>query len=157
MTPCYQLVSHVPSINKFGDCTRACIAAMLDLSPEDVPHFAEFSTNGFNEREYWKRIEEFLDEHSLAWAAAPISGTLDDVLATMEHNNAGIYYILGCQGPAGPHHLVCCGDRIVSDPAGRDRSVYRADESGLNWVVFLVGKRFTESATGPAVPPRHQP
>lgn len=147
MTPCSQLISHVPSIGQFGDCTRACVAAMLDLPPADVPHFAEGSTIGFNEELYWNKIQGFLAGRRLMWVGVPMKAEPVDVLATMEHNNAGAYYILGCVGPAGPHHMVCCGDRIVSDPAGRyGIEQYKSDPTELTWVHFLVPLLMTERA-----------
>jgi hypothetical protein len=147
MTPCLQLVSHVPSRNQYGDCTRTCVAALLDLQPELVPHFAEFSTTGFNEAEYRQRIDDFLTVHGLMWVAVPIIGSVADVLATMEHNNPGVYYIMGCRGPIGGHHLVWFPQQIVSDPAGRTfQDRYRADDSGLVWVSFLVPIRFKSSS-----------
>ena len=41
MTPVDMLVTHDPSKNVWGDCTRACVASIFDLPAEEVPHFAE--------------------------------------------------------------------------------------------------------------------
>ena len=147
MTPCRQLVKHDPANRQFGDCTRAVVAIMLDLQPQRVPHFAETSTDGFSEELYWARLESFLDTLSLSWVAVPVRGSVPDVLATMQHNNPGVYYIMGCVSPIAKHFVVCCGDQIVCDPATGESCEpghLRADEdTGLVWVHFLVHHSFT--------------
>jgi hypothetical protein len=41
MTPCRTLSRHDPDNGTFGDCHRCCVAAILDLAPEEVPHFTQ--------------------------------------------------------------------------------------------------------------------
>lgn len=147
MTPCRQLVTHDPANKQFGDCARAVVAAMLNLQPQRVPHFAEASTEGFNEDLYWERLNGFLDTLSLSWVGVPMRATVPDVLATMEHNNPGVYYIMGCVSPRAKHYVVCCGDRVVCEPnSGGPSSAehLRDDDDGLVWVHFLVHNSFTE-------------
>ena len=147
MTPCKQLVQHDPANKQFGDCARAVVACMLDLQPQRVPHFAEASTDGYNEALYWERLNSFLDTLSLSWVGVPVTGSVPDVLATMEYNNPGVYYIMGCVSHTAKHYVVCCGDRIVCDPAfgGPYGAAHlRAQDDGLVWVHFLVHNSFTE-------------
>lgn len=41
MTPEKQLFTDGPPVRPAGDCWRTCIAMVLDLAPEEVPHFVD--------------------------------------------------------------------------------------------------------------------
>ena len=45
-----------------GDCTRACIASMLDLEIDAVPHFARFEDKRFRSDMWFRVMTSFLKE-----------------------------------------------------------------------------------------------
>lgn len=54
---------HDPNSGTVGDCWRACIAGILSLPLEDVPHFArEYSESGEPEPEWWVKTVEFVED-----------------------------------------------------------------------------------------------
>jgi hypothetical protein len=56
-----QSVLHDPENGKYGDCQRACIASLLELDIEEVPHFAEV----WCPLTYYKTMNQFLAERGL--------------------------------------------------------------------------------------------
>src|SRR5690606_6329025 len=62
VTPCRQLLGHDPDNGIYGDCMRTSIAALLDLPPQEVPHFFE---GGASAADGWKLIDEFLAARGL--------------------------------------------------------------------------------------------
>lgn len=61
MTPQTQLISHNPPA-KWGDCWRTCIAMILDLPAEEVPHFLD---DGGTNEDGLKRAREWLQNRGL--------------------------------------------------------------------------------------------
>lgn len=98
-----------------GDCTRACIASILELSLEDVPDprwpaDVEFK-RGTPESEAALKAAyqiwlDWLAKYNLALVCVLPGGWFPRP-----------YYIAGVQSPRGPHHVVAQGDEIVWDPS----------------------------------------
>lgn len=71
MTPQDQEFLHDPENGVYGDCVRAVIASLLDLSIKDVPHFADtLQTDVYG---FYDHIESFLEKQgkAIAWNAKP--------------------------------------------------------------------------------------
>ena len=56
MKPVDQQVLHDPDNGKYGDCMRACIASLLELPAEEVPHF--FKTG--NDNDFDDKLDQYL-------------------------------------------------------------------------------------------------
>lgn len=41
MMPQKQLIKHNPSAGRYGDCYRTCVAIIMDLHADQVPHFCD--------------------------------------------------------------------------------------------------------------------
>lgn len=138
MIPHRQLIKHDPSIGHYGDCMRTCIASLLDLQPEDVPHFLEDGCQ--DSAKVWdERIYPFLKSRGFTVATFLWDGEVAEVLQTMEHHNAGVYWMMGCGSEKADHMVVCCGGNIVSDPGGYDDpSRLRRDSKGYVWATLLL-------------------
>lgn len=50
MKPVDQLVLHDPETDRRGDCFRTCIACLLEVDPEEVPHVVQAHCDG---GEHW--------------------------------------------------------------------------------------------------------
>lgn len=114
MRPTDQTVFGVPE----GNCTSACIASLLEVPIEEVPHFG--TTNAWSEAlRKWLRPRGF---DALFWQivaetpyrsiAAP-DGTW--LFSTHSYVPDG-YYLLGGESARGPHAVVAKSLEIVFDP-----------------------------------------
>lgn len=106
-----------------GDCTRACIASVLELPLEEVPdpHWPEGVTfkpgTPESETAVKKMYQVWLDwlaKYNLALISVLPGGWL----------YRDSYYIAGVQSPRGPHHVVAQGERIVWDPSPHQDSYH---------------------------------
>jgi hypothetical protein len=97
MTPVDQEFVHEPERNQHGDCMRACIASLLDLSREEVPNFAQLDAEG--KGNYWLLLAEFCRDHGCAFV------TLQGCFVWSEDV---IYHVLSGPSPRakGGHHAV---------------------------------------------------
>lgn len=145
MTPTKQRNLHRPGEGVWGDCHSACLASMLDLPLDDVPHFGEGGPDG---QEFNRRVREWLSIRGLGQASAAFEGELDAVLRMMRHVNPGVYYILGGRSLTGVNHsVVALENRIVHDPSLNESGIVRPCEDGFYWVTFLVCGATVETAS----------
>lgn len=138
MTPAKMLVKHDPSAGTFGDCARCCVAAMLDLAPEMVPHFYE-AGSAKTDDEAWNDIQSFLAGLGLAAVAFYFGepATLSDVLNSMAHNNPNTYYILGGDSHNAGHWVIALNGEIVMDPAPSNSGLIGPTDGYWQVVVFV--------------------
>ena len=115
MTPQKQRFRHNPP-ETFGDCASACLASLLDMPIEDVPHFSKLF---WEDRDGWGKAEkEFLASKGLRKAQFGYSSELKDVLLYMKEANPDMYYILLGTSKNGTHHdVIGLNDEIVWDPS----------------------------------------
>ena len=132
-----QLFRHNPGEGVFGDCWRTCIACLLNLQPEAVPHFMP---------EHWedsgtatRKMQEFLRSMGYVLIDYAIDGKLEDVLISTGAINPGVYYMLGgtSRNDVG-HSVICCDDGIEWDPSLDDSGIVGPMSDGYYWVSFLV-------------------
>ena len=117
MTPRKQTFKHQPSIGVFGDCARTCLAALLEVPNEEVPHFLWDNPNAevFN-----RRLDLWLGLQGLTRVIVTFSKevTFDALMAYQAHMNPGVYVGLMGQSPIGCNHIVLTLDgKIVMDPS----------------------------------------
>lgn len=54
MKPVYQTITEtIPDERQYGDCFRACIASLLELSIDEVPHFCDPETFNTPRTRHW--------------------------------------------------------------------------------------------------------
>jgi len=130
LTPVDQQILHDPENGRFGDCQRACIASLLDLRPDDVPHFYEDGT----EITFWKRLNSFLASIELVHLETQ---TINFRLAQFREK-ADLYHMIYGQTERGTQHAVIGlnGD-IIHDPHPSKAGFLESDRD--NWTfAFLV-------------------
>ena len=116
---------HDPDNNLVGDCWRACIASVLELSIDDVPHFALL-----NIRDGKKTELKFLAKHGYAIYGTYGEGEMGNHPEMMEDENE--YYFAIGESPRDKnvsHQVVCYNGMIVHDP--------HPDKSGLNSIMHF--------------------
>lgn len=111
MIPVHCRVKHDPP-NSYGDCLRACIASLLDMEPDEVPHFAD---NNVDWDAMVVKLRIWLNSMDrYAWITQYSSEVSDaEVRELMGNINPMCYYMLFSED----HVVICRNDKIVHDPA----------------------------------------
>ncbi len=119
MIPVNQSILHDPENGKNSDCHRACIASVLELPIEMVPHFEDMEP-----REGMREQLKLLASHKYTLYRIYGNPAMGDHPDT-QYYECEYYFAVG----ASPrdrnlsHQVVCCGGKIVHDP--------HPDKSGL--------------------------
>lgn len=108
MIPVDQEFVHDPENGQHGDCMRACIASILDLPREEVPHFAQLDAQG--EGNFWLMLAEFCRSrgYSFVTVRGQVVWAEDD-----------IYHVISGPSPrikGGFHAIVGRNGRPFHDP-----------------------------------------
>jgi hypothetical protein len=133
MKPVDQAVLHEPESGRFGDCMRACVASLLEMECETVPHFLHDG----DESQYNARLQAFLASHGLCamtFTAWSIHTYKADVGIT-----APIYHIISGPSPRFPgqsHAVVGVDGQFCHDPHP-DRSYIQGEPEKWEYT-FLV-------------------
>lgn len=149
MTPQKQLFLHNPPVT-YGDCARTCLACLLDLSPEEVPNFAELH---WEDKAAFDQAEaNFLTAHGLKRVQFGYESELQDVLNYMREANRGTYYILlGTSANGTPHDVIGLDDSIIWDPSIDNSGIVAPiEETGAYYISVFVPTRLTASERGAA-------
>lgn len=146
MTPQKQLFRHKPAEGQIGDCYRTCIACVLDLAPENVPHVYHPDVSGgvFGEpeRDPVEIMRAFLRERGFCLVGFPVSRDVElrDLLgvwaATIVGENVH-FLITGTSKNLTNHVVVARVGEIAWDPSLDDSGLVGPPESGDWWVEFI--------------------
>lgn len=128
-------VKHDPP-RTYGDCVRACVATILDLDAEDVPHFYHDNPTGEVGME---RMREWLAGRGLApFVTGLPPDPLSEILEHMGEFNPGVPYMLyGSTADGGDHVVVGIGGKIVHNPAWYGCSITGPSSAG-HWQVVVL-------------------
>ncbi len=141
IVPQKQANRHRPEEGVFGDCHRTCIAMILGLERDEVPHFLHDDPGADVFRQ---RVGEWLGARGKFELFMIWDGTtpLEDVLRTVDHLNPGVPFILGGESRTGVNHsVVCQHGEIVGDPSLTDAGIVAPTQpDGHWWVTFIVGR-----------------
>lgn len=138
MKPQHQAFKSDPDNGVVGDCLRTCIASILDMDRDDVPHFADPIVH--------IEINEWLAPQGLYFVDLPFqSNTLHDLLKCFAHYNPDLHYLLCVKGANGTGHVVVCkNDKVVMDPDPKSTIVGSLDRwpdpefiDGFWWISFI--------------------
>lgn len=139
MIPYKQLIDHDPENGKYGDCGRTAIACLLDMKPENVPHFWGNNSDKIGVMGH-KACNNWLSKHGYAIFCIPYKDTsLQQLLDTQAHFNPGIYYMVIGTSKLGCNHVVICkGNEIVHDPSKVNSGIVGPCSDGTYWIELLV-------------------
>lgn len=136
MKPLKQRNHHDPANGIYGDCHRAAIASILELSLDDVPHFCD--PTQFPENEWVKHERAWLHSRGLTTITQVYDGRLCDVLHSVGQLNPDTHAILGGKSRTGcGHSVVICNGEIVHDPSLTDSGIVGPMSDGWYWVTFF--------------------
>lgn len=109
MIPVDQEFMHDPANGTWGDCMRACVASLLDLPREAVPHF--FAGGVETSAEFDRRVADFLATHGL------IELQLLAPSKTAMHFTRDCYHLIYGHTERGTYHAVVgLNGAMVHDP-----------------------------------------
>lgn len=132
---------HKPDEGIFGDCIRTCLAILMDLDAEDVPHF--FATGTFDQDAY----DAWLRDNGLHVITVTFPGETpqENVMFTADRMGGGLPYMLSGHSRTPSNHVVVAqGNEIVCDPSLTDSGIVgpmkNPDGSTVWWIEWLVRK-----------------
>jgi hypothetical protein len=137
MQPVICRVKHDPP-HSYGDCIRACVASILELDAEDVPHFAHDNPDG---TVAFVRLRDWLKTVGYAPFVVGFPGAvpMDQLLSDMQDHQPDIVYMLfgGVHG-GGDHVVVCRGGEVIHNPAWIGCSIVGPTSQDQWQIVVLV-------------------
>lgn len=139
MTPIKQLFRHDPP-RTWGDCHRTAIACILNMRPQDVPHFFDNCIDNSPAPEQHAHCAMWLERRGIIQIQIMFSGesSLADVLSTMAGLNPGIAFILGGQSKNRVNHsVVVLNGEIFCDPSLDDAGIIGPMDDGNWWLTFF--------------------
>jgi len=112
MKPVNQIYLHDPDNNSVGDCWRACIASVLELPIEEVPHFGLLDV-----REGRREELKFLSKYGYTIYAIYGDGSMGNH-PKIEVDENEYYFAIGVspRDKNVHHQVVCHKGEIVHDP-----------------------------------------
>lgn len=136
MTPHNQLFMHNPAIGVWGDCFRTCIACLLDLPLEEVPH----EHGDFSSEEQDAKMNAWLAGRGLRLIRTAVrwpDSTMAEFCTWAAYMNSGPYMLSGLS-PSGTSHVVICDETgMLHDPHPRGTGLAGPYETGSWWVSFI--------------------
>lgn len=135
MKPVATITKHNPETGLIGDCDRACLASLLELPSDSVPHFFDYPPEDGGDRGHAEKCK-WLEAHGYTWADIPLQlETINDALSWAErYLPASLHYQVTAQSKNGSGHAVIAKrGEIVWDPT------YHDDESGHGLVAPIDG------------------
>jgi hypothetical protein len=136
--PIKQRLLHAPDAGIYGDCHRAALASLLDLPYGMVPHFMD----GLSREEAYKFQDAervFLQSIGLYPICLNLtSGSFEDCMRYLQHNNPGVPYLLGGTSRNGTNHtVICCDGKLIHDPSPVDSGIIGPCDDGYFWVTYI--------------------
>lgn len=141
MKPQLQRYRYNDGSGVLGDCHRTCLAMILDLDRDEVPHFMEQVPYDAPSDSPECQAAEAAER---AWLASrslvPVywgydgSTSLDHVLATLTSTVRGTAVILGCTSGNGVNHSVVFYDGRLYNPGGHAATIAGPMRDGF-WYV----------------------
>jgi hypothetical protein len=130
---------------EFGDCHRTCIAMILNMHRDDVPHFMDGVDPATPiDDPAWQRCEDaevaWLHERGLTVVNVPFPGETNpgDVVEMMSNLAHGAPVVLGCTSINGCNHSVVICDGKVHNP--NDGHIAGPMRDGFWWLsIYSVG------------------
>lgn len=138
MTPAFCRVKQDAENGSFGDCVRACVASIIEMDSEKVPHFFHDNCDGHTGN---IRIAEFLRPLGLAPFLVNYDGSISrqELMDMMHVLNRDTYYLLFGRTNSGDHVVVCRGGTQAHDPAWLASPLVGPGSHG-HWSVMVIAR-----------------
>jgi hypothetical protein len=138
MTPQRQQFRHKPDAGITGDCFRACIASLLDLSIDNVPHFYDGTNDGPQTPEQTEAIRSWFAARDMILIETAWSMTVEEALAFSAERWPGLHIVMGGRSPRGVNHVVIIRNgKMVHDPHPDEAGIVGPTDDGFTWLSFV--------------------
>lgn len=136
-----QKYRHRPEEGTIGDCFPTCLASLLEIPRDDVPHFFEDWEGDpvpqWDHVDTWLREEHGVMLFKLTFNGAEIS--IDTLLNFVSQHQPGYRYMLsGISRNAVNHVVICKNGKIDHDPSIDQSGVIGPSPDGHYWIEFLM-------------------
>lgn len=115
MTPFTQLFGTDEEKNIYGDCWRTCIACILDIPPEGIPHFCaddkSFGDAIDEAREWLKQFD--YNMQTTMYGDAPF----EDFMSDIHYSFVDTFIILGVGTTRENHAVIAYNGAVIHDPS----------------------------------------
>ena len=136
-----QKFMHDPENGVFGDCYRTCLAGMLGMERDDVPHWVQTMDPNLWETEVQPKYDKWLAERGLQELAIPVhTAELLEILEFQKSRSSQptIAMLVG-KSKTGCNHVVLVRDgKIIHDPAINDSGIIGPCDDGFYWLTWLI-------------------
>ena len=138
-----QLYFHKPAEGEIGDCFRTCVACVLDMDVEKVPHAF---------KDVWKPdgscvvpeaheiMNRWLAHLNLKFVEYPIEATREQLDLYLGHFLKDTHVLLGCNSKHGGHSVVAMNGDYIWDPSKDDSGCVGPMDDGYWWIGLLIRK-----------------
>ena len=137
-----QLYYHRPAEKLYGDCWRTCIACLLDVAPDDIPHYYEILWKEGQDiaQEVHEATNTFLTErYGVRFVEYPLATTDQAVLREyITHYYKDMYVMVGCNSTNGGHSVIMRNESYIWDPAKDSSGCVGPMDEGYYWIGLLV-------------------
>lgn len=135
MIPFNQLINNDPENGQYGDCYRTCIASILEIEPEKVPHFYQTGEPGSLEkvRDWLYKYDCYLIDVAFR------NNNIIELLRMLNSSYRNIYCIISGQSDRGyDHACVLYNGEIIHDPHPSKKGINRPCSTGYYHVEAIV-------------------
>lgn len=134
-----QRFRHRPDEGIWGDCHRTCIANILAIDPDQVPHEHRYMSG----EEFRDQMNEYLSTVGLSAVAMWWPAQISQVLTTHRNLNPSVYFILSGTTPReAVHSVLCIGGVVAKNPSLDDNNDLVAPMPDGNYqTTYILPKR----------------
>jgi hypothetical protein len=137
-----QKYRHDPENGVFGDCYRTCLANMLGIARDKVPHYVTTMDPKEWEDEVQPKYTEWLSDRGLQELAIPVGGdvSLNHILEWQRTRSAfpATAMLTGTSGTYCNHCVLIRDGEIIHDPSLDDSGIIGPCDDDLYWVTWLI-------------------
>ena len=148
-----QAFRHDPDAGVFGDCYRTCLAGLLGLDRDDVPHWVTTMDPHLWATEVQPKYDRWLAERGLQELAIPIQGRCADLAGVLEFQRTRTKEptsaMLTGRSRTGCNHVVITHNgKIVHDPGLDDPGITGPCDDDFYWLTWLIPHSSAPGAGG---------
>lgn len=128
-----QAFLHKPEEGVYGDCYRTCIACLLGIDRDAVPHFYSTEDGRQSDQSRDWLLERGYQLTQFAFQAEP--GEVFNVMQVV--NPLTPYMLCGFSATGCNHCVIALGGEMVWDPSLTDAGIVGAQDDGMTWVCVI--------------------
>jgi hypothetical protein len=140
MTPVDMTVKHKPEEGTYGDCFRCCIASILDLPAEEVPHFCGYDFDQDPAR-WYRDLTAWLAPRGLSYFGLEVNPDQfgPQWFSGIEASGFSCFHIMSGETERGTRHsVVGRNGELAHDPHTSRSGLARPGKDGYQFGFIVV-------------------